>query len=549
MKLRVRSKYTLILGLLILAASWKTALLVANVFPFNSDEAVVALMARHILQGERPVFFYGQAYMGSLDAYLIALGFRLLGEGVWVIRLVQVVLYSGFIVSLIWLGIEGLGSIESGMLAALLLAAPTVNMTLYTTVTLGGYGEALILGNLVLICALRITKSIVTGPGDQRNPRPLYFWSILFGLFSGLGLWTLGLTIVYVVPAGLFILWKIFDRRFEGDRWKTAIQFTGAAVIGIFAGASPWWIYAAQHGPASLLGELLGSAVAVEQTSFLARAGQHLINLLLLGIPVTIGMRPPWNVTWLALPLAPFVLAGWVGVGIYTVKAIRQGKPAARFMALLCGIAILLALAFIFTPFGTDPSGRYFLPVNVVFALLAAEAIRSFPYPGAAWKPGLIGLALAFNLVGTLQCTAQNPPGITTQFNPETVIDHRYDGELAQFLLSHGETRGYSDYWLSYPLAFQTGEQLIFPPLLPYHRDLRYTARDDRYAPYDELVKQSTRAAYISTNHPALDDALRSGFNRLGITWKEQVIGDYLVFYQLSSPVTPQQIVEIAPVQ
>ena len=471
MKLRVRSKYTLILGLLILAAGWKAALLAANAFPFNSDEAIVALMARHILQGERPVFFYGQAYMGSLDAYLVALGFKLLGQGVWVIRLVQVMLYTGFLTSVIGLGKEGLGSLESGMLAALLLAVPTVNLTLYTTVTLGGYGEALILGNLVLICALRIGKLMIPALQVEVNPRPLYLWSLLFGVLSGLGLWTLGLTIVYIVPAGLFVLWKIIDNRFGGDRAKTAMRFMGAGIIGFFIGACPWWIYAAQHGLTSLLGELLGSAVAVEQSAFLARAGQHLVNLLLLGIPVTIGMRPPWNVSWLALPLAPFVLAGWVGVGIYSIRSIRQRKPTARFMVLLSGIAVLLALAFIFTPFGIDPSGRYFLPVNVVFAFLAAEAIRAFPYPGVAWRPGLIGLALVFNLVGTLQCAAQNPPGITTQFNPETVVDHRYDGQLAQFLLSQGETRGYSDYWLSYPLAFQTGEQLIFAPQLPYHRD------------------------------------------------------------------------------
>ena len=54
---------------LALAAALKTGLVMANVIPFNADEAVVALMARHILQGERPVFFYGQAYLGSLDAW------------------------------------------------------------------------------------------------------------------------------------------------------------------------------------------------------------------------------------------------------------------------------------------------------------------------------------------------------------------------------------------------------------------------------------------------------------------------------------------------
>ncbi len=48
----------------------KIVLLSAGVIPFNADEAVVALMARHITMGARPLFFYGQAYMGSLDAFL-----------------------------------------------------------------------------------------------------------------------------------------------------------------------------------------------------------------------------------------------------------------------------------------------------------------------------------------------------------------------------------------------------------------------------------------------------------------------------------------------
>ena len=83
----------------IVALAWKAVLLAINSVPFNSDEAVVGLMARHILQGERPIFFYGQAYMGSLDAFLVAFGFLLFGQQVWVIRFVQSLLYSGLIIT------------------------------------------------------------------------------------------------------------------------------------------------------------------------------------------------------------------------------------------------------------------------------------------------------------------------------------------------------------------------------------------------------------------------------------------------------------------
>ncbi len=46
------------------------------------------------MEGERPVFFYGQVYMGSLDAYLVAVGFAVFGVHVWVIRMIQVILSS-----------------------------------------------------------------------------------------------------------------------------------------------------------------------------------------------------------------------------------------------------------------------------------------------------------------------------------------------------------------------------------------------------------------------------------------------------------------------
>ena len=82
---------------LIIAAVFKIWLVFSNSTTFNGDEAVIATMARHILQGAKPVFFYGQEYMGSLDAYLVAGGFAIFGEHVWVIRLVQSVLYLPFL--------------------------------------------------------------------------------------------------------------------------------------------------------------------------------------------------------------------------------------------------------------------------------------------------------------------------------------------------------------------------------------------------------------------------------------------------------------------
>jgi hypothetical protein len=60
--------------------------------------------------------------------------------------------------TLVTTAVEIFGSQQIGVLAACLLAIPAVNVTLYTTASLGGYGEALVLGNLILLLALRIAK-------------------------------------------------------------------------------------------------------------------------------------------------------------------------------------------------------------------------------------------------------------------------------------------------------------------------------------------------------------------------------------------------------
>ncbi|MFO7323761.1 MAG: hypothetical protein DIU68_018690, partial [Chloroflexota bacterium] len=143
--------------MLLVALIGRILLLATDSVSFHSDEAVVALMARHILQGERPVFFYGQAYMGSLDAWLVAIGFRLLGEGVGTIRVVQSVLYlfvvaTGFAAAWVLSG-RRLVALTTG----LTLAVPPVVVALYTTATLGGYNETLVFGNVLVILGYQVT--------------------------------------------------------------------------------------------------------------------------------------------------------------------------------------------------------------------------------------------------------------------------------------------------------------------------------------------------------------------------------------------------------
>ena len=521
-------RWTALLAALAVAVTLKAGLLYADVVPFNADEAVVGLMARHILHGARPIFFYGQVYLGSLDAWLIAGAFALFGESVLAIRLVQVALYLGTIVTTYWLGRKIYSNEWIANAAVLFMAIPTVNVTLYTAATLGGYGETLLIGNLLLLLALHL--------GEGERSRGLWF---LFGLLGGLGFWTFPLVMVYLVPAGVYLV--VVQRR-SFSRWALA-------ALGFAVGAAPWWWYTLTQG-AKTVGELGGSAIAgASLPNPVFAFFQHLFNFLLLGLTVIFGLRPPWSAWFLALPLAPLALALYTMLLVFIARRALARDPARAGRRLLLGCCLTLVAAFLLTPFGADPSGRYFLPLAAPLALLMAE--RLYGVYRRQRRKSLVrgwlvnGLALglvAFNGWGTIQSAVAFPPGITTQFNEVTQVDQRAIGELMAFLRAQGETRGYANYWVTFPLAFLSHEELIYEARLPYQHDFRYTPRDNRYPPYAEAVAASPRVAYITTLHPALDGRIRAGLTQLGVAFQEKQIGDFHVFYALSRKVIPEEL-------
>src|SRR5437868_7370075 len=64
--------FAIVLRIILIVQGWPAT---------DSDEGTLGLMARHIAyRGEYPIFFYGQGYMGSFEAYLGAILFHLRSE-------------------------------------------------------------------------------------------------------------------------------------------------------------------------------------------------------------------------------------------------------------------------------------------------------------------------------------------------------------------------------------------------------------------------------------------------------------------------------------
>lgn len=526
---RLVRAHPLLLVALVLGTGFKVALLVTGSVSFNSDEAILALMARHILQGEFPLFFWGQAYMGSLDAYLIAASFAVLGQTVLAVRLVHLALYAGILVTTYALAYRASGNGRAAAAAALLVAMPPVMVSLYTTASLGNYIVTLLLDNLILLLGWALLSGRRQGAG----------WWLLLGLLAGLGWWGMALIVTALAPLAVLMLLH-YRRRLPLGR-------IGLAGVGFAVGAAPWFI-----GLLANSGEVFGALVGTGLEESVATSGLDLglpgraLSLVVFNLPALFGLRPAWSVEWTLLPAGVLVTTVYLTVLLWSARraASREADLKTRYaLASLTGGWLVLMGAFLFSPFGIDPTGRYLLPLYPLLAVLVGLWLADIARTERPWLlPAVLGLLLAYNLYGNLRAVLADPLGLTTQFDHVTHLSHEHDRELMAFLDDIDVDRAYSNYWVTYRFAFLTHEWFQAAPVLPYKADLSYTNRDDRYPAYTASVRAAERAAYITSNHPALDDLLRERFAERGIEVAEQQIGPYTVFYDLPGNVPPEAL-------
>ena len=514
-----RKHSLLLLGVLSAALALKVALLAVGAVSFESDEAVVGLMARHILQGARPVFYYGQAYMGSLDAWLVAGLYALFGPSVIAIRVVQTALFLAHVSLTFVLARRYSGDALIALLSALLMAVPPVLLTLYTTVSLGGYGETLVLGDLLLLVGWRLV--------DDRDAG--LRWWVLLGVLAGLGFWTLGLIAAYLLPLGVMLLWRHRRRAWLG---------TLLASIAFVAGSGLWWAHNLTHswtGIRSLYDPTAQIGLLVPILPLRLRV----LGLFLIGLPALTGMRLPWLSEWLSPLLVPVVAALYGAIAWHALGQARRNAWRGGYR-LLGGLGVALLGILVLSRFGSDPTGRYLLPLYTPLCIFVADSAVAMGRARRWWTAIPIVAVVGLNLWGTWVC-ATSTRGLTPQYDPRLQYGNQHDGALIAFLEDHDGTRGYTNYWISFKIAFLSDEDVILASALPYKAHLS-DAGENRYQPYADLVGNSDQVVFVTGFQPGLDTLLREGFAREGIEHREQEIGPYRVFYDLSSRISPAEL-------
>jgi hypothetical protein len=523
-----RRNWIVVLLILALAMILRRWIIASDGIAFESDEAIVDLMARHITLGQPiPTFFYGQPYMGSLNAVLVAGGFRLLGESVETGRIVHAALSLLTLLSGYGLARAVTGSARVAAMALLLMAIPTASALLYTLIPLGGWPDSVLYANLTLLLAWQLTV------GRKREG---WRWGAL-GLAAGVGWWTNPSIIIALVVAGLLGL-----RHFSARLWRSY----GLAAVAFVLGSLPWWLYNLRHDWEALA-YLFNGYGTPGGASF--TAAERALGLVGLGLPALYGLREPaaagFPLSFESLLILPLLLILLIDFLITLPRRVRQ-EPTARLRAegwvwLVFGVFALIFLASSFF----DTTGRYQMPLWTPASIGLALGIDRLRRSGPALSAIALGLLLAFQ-GGTLVRLTQSGDGLQFQLAEQLRIPARYDAPLIAFLADEGYTYGYASFWTAYRIAFRSHERVIFDSILPY-MEQQAGADANRYPPYVEAVGGAERVVWITQNFPALDRAIEAALAEAGVRAQVREFGPYRVYYDFSRRVSPRDLALALP--
>ncbi|HVA89947.1 MAG TPA: hypothetical protein VNL71_08885, partial [Chloroflexota bacterium] len=225
----------------------------------DADQTIVSLMARHIEAGEHPVFYWGQPYTGSGEAYVLAGLFRVFGEHDLLPHLIPLaasLAWALLTVTLAW-RLYGQGV---AALCATFLVFPSNLLIDWGAWAGSGYLEMMALGTGALLLALPSTKD----HGDSGPFRlPAAF------LLLGLGLWIQPLAAAYVLAVLALLCGRILAAIRAPATWARGVGQTVGCAAAFALGMAPLLIFNVQNDWATI--------------AYLTQRGAHVGILTLMG--------------------------------------------------------------------------------------------------------------------------------------------------------------------------------------------------------------------------------------------------------------------------
>jgi hypothetical protein len=445
----------------------------------DADEAVVGLQTRGILHGVFPVFFPGQGYGGTQEAFLASPLVAIFGLGETPLRAVVVVLWAASAV-LVWRVGRRLLDEPRAVAAAVLFWIWPAYFDWKSTRAHGFYGSELFLGLAVLLLALRLAERITR--------RDL----VLLGLALGCGIWASPQILIVAIPA---LAWLVWRRRETLRGWPYVLA---AGVVG----GMPW-----------LLGNLRHDWYSLHPGANEGPWRDHLHNLVVATLPEALGLRLAWSFEWLGGAVFGYLVYAALAAGfVWLLVRRRHG------LELLLLIVVVFPIFYFVSPYTwLQSEPRYLTLVMPVFALLAAVALTT-PVRIAAG----LALALAFTVAGLVELDRHDVVAFRTE---GTAVPRDLD-PLLDTLRAHHMGYAFASYWIAWRITFESDTKILGAKSSyahPFARDGRVYPGD----PHDDLgidpkpyleAERHRDAAHVFVRGGDVEPKVRALLRRTGYT-------------------------------
>lgn len=485
-------------ALFVLAGLFVAWLIGSARIPESADQAVVALMARHILEGRgHPVFYWGATYGGTLEPHLLVPVFAVFGATPAAFRAFYVLLYALFLVGTAGFAARFFGR-RAGLASAAFLALPPFFLPYKILTSDGAYASVALLSLAALALAFEADARLASGASGGPALAGL-------GLVAGVGLWVSPVTLP--VPA-LALAWLVTRK---GRRPALAIlaAFGAAGLLG----ALPTVIWNVRHGWDSLTAREL-SPIAVSGVP------GNLRGFFSATLPVFLGAARPhftddahasFPGARVVVPLVALVLLA------PALSAARRDRRLRLLFAVVAALSLATVLSGRLTP--SEP--RYLVGAySALVALFGISVSLAPPGPRRAAAAAGVAVLLASDLSGAFQ----------GRRHLEDRDDSQVTGPLGPLVASLerlGATRVYANYWTAYRVTFESGGAVLATPI----------AKEDgtRNLEWDAAVRAAKDPAVVLL--PPRDLCFRRALVEEGAAFTETRVGAFRIFSGLSAGV------------
>lgn len=498
----------------------------------DSDEAIIGLMAKHILfQGSRPVFFYGQNYLSSLDAYLAAILFFFIGRIAPAIKLIAFLPQIASIPLIYFIGKE-LDARRTGLFAALLFSVSPIFLVIFSSLELGGYSLVIFFGSLTLLLLIKM------GDDSFREQYGLWPWAAL-GFLLGLLFYLHPMSIPLVFSTGLFVL----VRHRHHLRWAPLLLLA----TFFFLACLPI-IYYNLHFPFSLLKELEVRSGSPRSLSDILQRSK---NIIYYSLPILAGLREGARLNfsrWFTLLISLIYVLPFPYL-LYRLVILCQSKQekmsAPHRMKQRDGLLLILLtllftlLLYLFSAYVVDQwaTPRHllilYIPLSLALGLAFSHLFSYLERTTPGWMAllsSVLVIIMLFSFLCYTNLRSMEKRIQSVESGPQVYNYYEYTfSQIIDFLLAHDLRFVHTGYWTCYKLAFESNEQIIPSPLAG---PVIY----ERYPKYTEQVEESNRVAVIYPAHAEVHISIfRKKMEELGIAYREIKLGDYLILWDFSS--------------